>query len=193
MQDFGSKIKCDLISAKLPSTGKILKLEPKNQDFGLLEWLKENKKPLEDNLIKFGGILFRNFNLESLSEFNKAVQIICPNLIDYTYRSTPRTKLGGKIYTATEYPKERSIAFHNENSYSRSWPNKIFFYSAIVAEDGGETPIADSRNVYEAIDSAIKQKFEKKGVLYIRNYTPGIDLSWQEVFQTENKEEVNKY
>jgi hypothetical protein len=30
-------------------------------------------------------------------------------------------------------------------------------------------------------------------VAYVRNYTPGIDLSWQEVFQTEDKKEVEKY
>jgi hypothetical protein len=46
---------------------------------------------------------------------------------------------------------------------------------------------------YQKIDESIKLKFEEKGVLYVRNYTPGIDLSWKEVFQTENKEDVNKF
>nr|WP_198022357.1 TauD/TfdA family dioxygenase [Candidatus Paracaedibacter acanthamoebae] len=70
---------------------------------------------------------------------------------------------------------------------------KIFFFSIIVADEGGETPIADSRNVYKKIDPHIKNKFEEYGVMYIRNYTKGIDLNWQEVFQTKEKEKVEKY
>ena len=171
-----------------------LVLEAKDKpDFNSFEWFKENKLLLEDNILKHGGILLRNFNIYSLSEFNRIVQILSPNLLDYVYRSTPRTKLGGKIYTATEYPADRVIPMHNENAYSKSWPHKIFFFSVIVASEGGETPIADSRNVYKKIDSQVRSKFGEYGVMYTRNYTKGIDLSWQEVFQTEEKEVVEKY
>ena len=186
---FDDKVKCEFIK---PETEGLLVIVPQT-NFNTFEWIKENKSLLEDYLIKFGGILLRNFGIYSVSEFNKAVQILCPNLLDYVYRSTPRTKLGGKIYTATEYPADRTIPLHNENSYSNLWPTKIFFFSVIVASEGGETPIADSRKVYKRIDNSIREKFEQKGILYVRNYNPGIDLSWQDVFQTDQKELVNKY
>lgn len=176
-----------------PEEKGLLVLEPQEKSFDPFMWVKENKIFLEKCLEKHGGVLLRNFHLTSLSEFNRIVQILCPELLDYVYRSTPRSKLGGKIYTATEYPADRVIPLHNENAYSRSWPNKIFFFSVIVASEGGETPIADSRNVYKRIDQQIRNKFEKHGVMYIRNYTKGIDLSWQEVFQTEQKEDVEQY
>lgn len=170
-----------------------LVLEARGRDFDPFEWTKENKSHLENKLLKYGGILLRNFNINSVSEFNRMIQILSPELLDYVYRSTPRTKLGGRIYTATEYPADRVIQLHNENAYSRSWPQKIFFFSVIVASEGGETPIADSRNVYKKIDSHIKAKFEQHGVMYTRNYSKGIDLSWQEVFQTEERAEVERY
>lgn len=170
-----------------------LVLEAQEKTFNPFDWVKEHKDLLESHLIKQGGILLRNFNIYSVSEFNRIVQNLCPNLLDYVYRSTPRTKLGGKIYTATEYPADRIIPLHNENAYSKSWPKKIFFFSVIVASEGGETPIADSRNVYKKIDPQIRKKFEEHGVMYTRNYNKGIDLSWQEVFQTEEKEEVEGY
>jgi len=170
-----------------------LVLEAEGKSFNPLEWVTEHKALLENYLVQYGGVLLRNFNIHSVSEFNRIVQGLSPNLLDYVYRSTPRTRLGGKIYTATEYPADRTIPLHNENAYSKSWPNKIFFFSVVVASEGGETPIADSRNVYKKIDSEIKDKFKKHGVMYTRNYTKGIDLSWQEVFQTEQKEEVEKF
>ena len=176
----------------LGSSGPLV-IEAQGQTLNPFEWLKEHQSSLESYLTKHGGILLRNFNIHSVSEFNRIVQSLSPDLLDYVYRSTPRTRLGGKIYTATEYPADRVIPLHNENAYSKSWPQKIFFFSVIVASEGGETPIADSRDVYKQIDPEIRSKFEEYGVMYTRNYSKGIDLSWQEVFQTENQEEVNQY
>lgn len=168
-------------------------LDSPNKSLDPFTWLEENKSNIENDLIRYGAILLRNFNIQSISEFNRFVQILCPNLLDYIYRSTPRTKLGGKIYTATEYPAHRIIPMHNENSYAKLWPQKIFFYSSIVAEEGGETPIADSRAVYQKIAPIIREKFEQHGVMYVRNYSDDIDLRWQDVFQTESKQDVEKY
>lgn len=170
-----------------------LVLELQERIPNLLEWIKQNKQLLDNLLLTYGGLLLRDFNISSLTEFNRLVQSLSPNLLDYVYRSTPRKRLGGKIFTATEYPADRIIPLHNENSYSRSWPNKIYFFSVLVASEGGETPIADSREIYKNIDPKIRNKFEEHGVMYTRNYTKGIDLSWQEVFQTEKREEVEQY
>ena len=157
------------------------------------DWLEESRGALEEILSQYGGIVLRNLGISSVSAFNKAVQILSPTLLDYVNRSTPRTKLGGKLYTATEYPADKTIPLHNENSYTDAWPTRIFFYSAVVAADGGETPVADSRHVYRRIDTAVRERFERSGVLYVRNYTPGIDLSWQDVFQTADRSEVERY
>lgn len=178
----------------MPNEQGPLVLEPATKkEINPAQWIGENIIHIDNYLREFGGILLRNFNIFSISEFNRIAQLFSPNLLEYIYRSTPRTKLGGKIYTATEYPPDKVIPLHNENSYSRSWPNKILFFSVIVASEGGETPIADSRKVYKKIDSQIRNKFEKYGVMYKRNYSQGIDLNWQEVFQTEEKEKVEKY
>lgn len=110
-------------------------------------WLSSNRQAVEKSLLSFGGILLRDFNINSVSEFYYVAQTICPELLDYTYRSTPRTKLGEKIYTATEYPSDRFIPLHNECSYTLSWPSKIIFFCAIQPNEGGETPVADSREI----------------------------------------------
>ena len=94
-----------------------LVLEAQEKSLNPLDWVKEHKPILENYLIKYGGILLRNFNIHSVSEFYCIAQGFSPNLLDYVYRSTPRTKLGGKIYTATEYPADRVIPLHNENAY----------------------------------------------------------------------------
>lgn len=61
------------------------------------------------------------------------------------------------------------------------------------AGHGGETPIANSRRVYQLLDPKIKQHFEEKKVMYVRNYGNGLDLRWQQVFQTESHAEVEEF
>jgi hypothetical protein len=61
------------------------------------------------------------------------------------------------------------------------------------AEYGGETPIADSRRIFELLDPKIKARFIEKKVMYVRNYGTGLDLRWQDVFQTESKSEVDSF
>lgn len=153
----------------------------------------DNREYLKRKILTHGGVLLRNFDITSLSEFNKLLGILSPQLLDYNYRSTPRTKIAEKIYTTTEYPRDRRIPFHNECSFSLAWPSKLYFFCVIPAEVGGETALADSRAVLRKISPSIVKEFENNGVMYVRRYRKGLDLPWQEVFQTETKSEVERY
>jgi alpha-ketoglutarate-dependent taurine dioxygenase len=70
---------------------------------------------------------------------------------------------------------------------------KIGFCCLLPPERGGETPIADSREVFRSLDPALKERFAEKGVMYVRNYGTGIDLSWQEAFLTADKSDVEEH
>jgi alpha-ketoglutarate-dependent taurine dioxygenase len=156
-------------------------------------WIEKMHTVLHGEITQYGGILLRNFPIESMSMFKQLVNRLHPEMLDYIYRSTPRKILGGKIYTATEYPAHKIIPQHNENSYADQWPQHIIFFCVIPPQKGGRTPLADSRKILEELDPEIVNKFERWGVMYLRNYTSGIDLSWQEVFQSDQRKEVEKY
>jgi len=159
----------------------------------LLDLINNEKDIIDDIILNYGGLIFRGFNIHSLSEFSLVASSYCPDLLEYENRSTPRTNLGGKIYTATEYPADRYIPFHNENSYTSKWPKKLLFFCVVPSATGGETPISDSRLIYKSLNKDIVKKFEEKRIMYKRNFIPGIDLSWQEVFQTEEKYKVEEF
>jgi hypothetical protein len=96
------------------------------------------------------------------------------------------------VYTSTEYPPHRSIPLHNEQSYTREWPMRIWFHCALAARSGGATPIADSRAVYRALDPALVERFAKRELLYVRNFGQGLDLPWQNAFGTEDPCEAER-
>lgn len=170
-----------------------LVLEPAVDALSLTAWTKNNRDFIVQKLRTHGAILFRGFNPNSVEEFEQFLHLLVGDLLPYSYRSTPRSEVSGRIYTSTEYPAHQSIPLHNEMSYTREWPGMLGFFCVEAAQEGGETPIADSRRVFNLIPPAIRETFISKGVMYVRNYGEALDLSWQNVFQTNNRAEVEAY
>ncbi|MDA5107870.1 condensation domain-containing protein, partial [Brevibacillus thermoruber] len=168
-------------------------IKPDVQDLNEIKWLKTRQPEIEELLTKYGVVRLRGFTIRSMDDFQNLVQSLSTELLEYKERSTPRRQVSGNVYTSTEYPEDQHIPLHNENSYSSVWPMKIWFYCHTAAQVGGETPIGDSRKVYELIDPKIRETFERKQVMYVRNYGFGLDLPWQEAFQTNDRAEVEAY
>jgi alpha-ketoglutarate-dependent taurine dioxygenase len=169
-----------------------LVVQPALDDVDLIEWAKGQQKFIEAKLSEHGAILFRGFSAESTLEFEQFALSICPELFG-EYGDLPREGVSGKVYGSTPYPAEQAILFHNESSHLERWPLKIWFFCMQAAQQGGETPIVDCRKVYQLLDPKIRERFAKKKVMYVRNYTEGLDVSWQEFFRTSDKSRVEDY
>ena len=176
-----------------PGSPLPLVVRPAEDGVDLVEWAAANSGFIERYLLRNGAILFRDFELSLVADFERLIEAVSGPLLDYSYRSTPRHVVSGRIYSSTEYPADQTIPLHNENSYTRNWPMKLSFFAQQVAEEGGETPIADCRRIYNAISPEIRECFVRKGLMYVRNYGAGLDLTWQEVFQTSSKAMVEDY
>jgi amino acid adenylation domain-containing protein len=170
-----------------------LVITPRRPDVKLAKWVEANLQLVEQRLLRHGAILFRGFNLRELAGFEGFVAAFNQELLEYRERSTPRTQVRGNIYTSTEYSADQSIPLHSENSYTHTWPMKIWFCCLRPAETGGGTLVADNRRVLERIDPALRERMTRESVMYVRNYHPRIDLPWEEVFQTTQRSKVEEY
>jgi amino acid adenylation domain-containing protein len=170
-----------------------LVLEPQLEILDLAGWLKNNWQSVAADLHKHGALLFRGFDVPDQPAFARVVDATSVPLMQYMEGATPRTELGGKVYTSTEYPPDQSIALHNELTYVMTWPMKIWFYCLQPAQQQGETPIADVRNVLRRLDPAIKERFAEKGWLLVRNFGEGLSLPWQTSFHLQSKTELEAY
>jgi hypothetical protein len=68
-----------------------------------------------------------------------------------------------------------------------AWPTRISFFCVLAAKEGGCSPIVDCRKVYQQLDPAVREKFQKLGLMYVRNFSDGLDVSWQRFFHTEDR------
>ena len=170
-----------------------LVIEPQVEDVNAISWAQSNRGYIEDQLLKHGAILFRGFKLDGVERFEEFARAVSPRLLDYKERSSPRSVISQGIYTSTDHPPDQYIHFHNEQSYTSSWPMKLWFFCATPAERGGETPIADGRKVLSYLNEKLKDRFIEKKVQYMRNYGDGIGLTWQTAFQTSDRLAVEDY
>ncbi len=159
----------------------------------LAAWITAHTGTLDQLAHEAGAVLLRGFAVSGPVEFRAAMDALSPRVLDYGERSSPRTEVSSGVYTSTEYPADQHILLHNEQSYTDNWPVRIVFCCERPATTGGRTPLADSRRILAGLDPATVERFERLGVRYVRNYLTGISLPWQEVFQTEDRAEVNAY
>lgn len=170
-----------------------LLVRPAARGVDLAGWTRGNRDFVESALLDHGGILFRGFDVRTPAEFAGLMQAVADELLEYNERSSPRTQVNDYVYTSTDYPAAHSIFVHNENSYQRVWPMKIFFYCAEPAAQGGETPIADCRGVLTRLSPRVKERFAEQGWMYVRNFGDGLGLPWRNVFQTDDKATVEEH
>ena len=157
----------------------------------LLDAREPLKERIEAALASVGGVLLRGFDVPSVAAFRQFAAGFGHPLLSYDFGSTPRTAVGGGVYTSTEYPAHQHIPLHSEQAYTREWAMKIWFHCVTAAASGGETPIADTRAVYRNMPESIRERFAP-GILYVRNYGD-FDVPWQQVFNTEDRATVEAY
>lgn len=183
-----------LVSTGVLSSGRRLPvLVTPTMERPLNEFTSAIRECVSVHLQTTGGVLFRGFPVTSATDFEALVKMATPTLVSYEFGSTPRSQVHNQIYTSTEYPPHQHIPLHNEQAYTTEWPMKIWFYCAQSAEEGGYTPIADSREVFSRIPSRIRDRFVQKKVRYVRNYGNGLDVPWQKVFNTTDRAVVERY
>ncbi len=170
-----------------PSETLPLIMEPAAGQVDLAEWVRTNRADVHRKMHKHGGILFRGFGLDGPPDFQNVAAALCDNLFS-EYGDLP--KEAEKVYASTPYPEDKSILYHNESSHMNQWPSKINFFCVIVAKEGGATPIVDCRKVYNSLDPAVRDAFTTKGLIYVRNFCEGLDVSWQRFFSTEDRSVV---
>lgn len=169
----------------------------------LTTWLKNNKTQFDKQFYDAGAVLFRGFDIDSPSDFEALALNVDSRLKDDYYGTSPRNIVKGTkyIYTASELPGFYPIMQHCEMSYVKHPPITLFFYCHIEPEYGGETPICNFRKVYQQLDFRIRNEFDTKGLITVRNYS-GLNSQskfnlfelkkWNEIFNTTEKTEVEK-
>ncbi len=181
----------DMVETGFLREGETLPLviRPRVGDLDLAEWATGARSFVDEKLRRYGAVLFRGFGIDSAAVFERFAGAVADGLFNENGEH-PRESVTGNVYTPVFYPPAQQLLWHNENSFNLSWPRKILFCCATPAETGGETPVVDSRQVFQRLAPALRDRFLQHGVMYMRNYGDGLGLDWRTVFRTDSRDEA---
>lgn len=165
----------------------------------LLRRVEAEREEFEQALLSSGALLIRDFAVETTQQFAELVSRIARSNVLREYRggASPRHALPGSeapVYNSTDYPAHIELPLHNELSYSADYPTRIYFLCLVQPSAGGETTYGDSRRILRAMPAAVRSRFERLGLRYIRNLPPGegSGYSWQDAFQSADPRVVEQ-
>lgn len=158
-----------------------------------LLWAQTYRNGVRDLLDEYGAVLLRGYGCTNAPLFEKIATTICGTPLPYIEQTSPRTLISNNVYTSTDHPSEQSIFLHNEQSYSVNFARYISFCCITPPADGGETPLADCRAVFERIDPSFRAELIRQRYMYVRTYRHGLGLPWATVFGTKDRLVVERY
>ena len=151
------------------------------------------KPQIRELLGRHGAVLLRGFTVDGIEGFEKVVRNFSGPPLKYSERSSPRSAIRGDVYTSTDYPPDQEIFPHNENSYRSSWPRTLYFYCVEPPDTLGATPLSDIRRVHSSLDPAVREEFGRRRWMVVHNYHEALGMSWQYVFDTQDRQAVEEY
>ncbi|GAA5056743.1 TauD/TfdA family dioxygenase [Streptomyces similanensis] len=159
----------------------------------LLRRVDDLREGLSGALVREKALVFRGFGITP-ETLDPVLDRLLPNRLAYVHGNSPRTKVGGNVYTSTEYPQEFTISMHNEMSYAHAWPTRLAFFCQITPGGGGATPVLDAALWLASLDPEVRSAFAD-GVRYVQNLHDGYGLgkSWQDTFETSDRGEVEAF
>jgi alpha-ketoglutarate-dependent taurine dioxygenase len=176
-----------------PGSNFPIMLEPAASDLDPVAWAEGNRGLIDDLLLRHGAILFRGFALPDPQAFESFAEAMEPSGLFGSYGDLPKKEGGRNTYRSTPYPERQMILYHNESSHLDRWPRKQWFFAEQVARVGGCTPIVDCRRMLTLLPADLVAMLETRGLLYVRTFTPRLDVDWRDFFKTDDRAAVEAH
>jgi alpha-ketoglutarate-dependent taurine dioxygenase len=197
------------VTVTAPMHGELLAViepaDPRLREFrNLLSWYRSSLPQIEQQLVRHGAVLLRNFGLSRTEEFSALAHCHPEHRLKYFGGATPRARIGGNVYQSTRIPPAFRIGLHQEKSYMPEFPRCLAFFCKTASPVGGETLLCDMQAVTQRLPETLKTRFRDVGVRYLRNFRDGsrpdaqverlfgeYHRVWQEAFDSEDRDGVS--
>lgn len=134
-------------------------------------WIQAHRSDVQEALQHDGAIVFRGFDVNTPADFEHVGLSVNPNLATRYPGGAPREQFGKHVWSASETPAPMPISSHCELSYiPRIRPDQIMFCCVSEPESGGETPVANMREVWERLPVGLQKRFEEEEITVVRSF-----------------------
>lgn len=158
-----------------------------------LSWVAEHSDALRAVAAEHGSVLLRGLGLRDAAEIGAVFARLGSGLMIEKEAFAPRRIYSGGVYSSSKWPASQPMCMHHELSYTLQFPGLMLFACLRAPTAGGETAVADSPSVLDALPGELVERFEREGWLLTRAYNDEIGASVAESFGTEDRGAVESY
>lgn len=162
----------------------------RSPDF-LLEWAISALPEIRGRLNEVGHCWIRTRSPLAPTLAQDLLSLVAPPLMEDLLWSTPRSRVSGKTFTATEYPSSETIPPHSEMAYLRRFPRLLCFHAVECAPVGGQTTVADLDEVSADLGELTMELLHRR-IRYVRVFRPGVDIPLATAFGTDEPARVER-
>lgn len=168
-------------------------------------WFQRNQDSLSPLLRQYGALLVRGLTRAPAEEFARVFEGWPCHGSGYTAGAAPRRVIAGNVFESTHAIPPARIALHQEMAYLAHYPRRLAFSCITPASRGGQTILADMRQIDGQLPPDLIRKLRDRGVQYIRNLRSPSDSraedsyilrdyhrTWQEAFFTSDRIAVER-
>ncbi len=155
-------------------------------------WVAEHRNALLALVDEHGSLMVRGLGLRDPAETGSVFRQL-GSLTAEREAFASRKRYSQEVYSASKWPPNQHMCMHHELSYAAEFPSLMLFACLVAPEVGGETPVADSPNVLQALPAELVERFERLGWILIRNYNDDIGASVADAFGTDDRCAVESY
>lgn len=156
-------------------------------------WLREHCETIRGLIQQHSHLLVRGLPIRDAHAFSSLRNGLIGIPARNAEKTAPRTHFVDEVYSSTDLPAGHTLGMHNENSYCLEFPGMIAFACLVAPETGGETSVADGREIQRMIPPELLDRFRRLGWMLTRNFHPGIGLSWSDAFGGSTRDELEVY
>lgn len=163
-------------------------------------WVEDHRAALDALIAQRGAVVLRGFPIATSEDFAGIVACFPAYTGGYQGGAAARRAVAQGVYEATQRTGDQRIPIHQEMFYIHDYPARIVFFAKKVAEEGGETTIADMRAITRALPDGIRAKLERLGIQNVRNFAAKTGSTqenrhmdkrgWDFAFYTDSEEVV---
>jgi alpha-ketoglutarate-dependent taurine dioxygenase len=156
-------------------------------------WAAVHRDALRAVVTEHGAVLVRGLGLRDATEIGAVFRRLASGLMTEREAFASRRTYSAGVYSSSTWPPNQKMCMHHELSYTLEFPSLMLFACLRAPTHGGETAVADSPTVLEALPAELIKRFEREGWLLTRSYNDEIGASFAEAFGTEDRGAIESY
>jgi alpha-ketoglutarate-dependent taurine dioxygenase len=176
-----------------PEQSFLAVIEARETGAPALAWARDRVTELHAALRTYGAVMLRGF-AAGLDDFDAIGDLFSAVPSSPLGQVSPRHRVAGAVYTATDLGEKHAIRQHHEMAYDLHPPRYVLFTCRRAPRAGGETPVGDARALYRKLGPALLERFARRGILYQRNFMPGCPgKTARQTFHFDDPAELTAY